>query len=75
MKCGSKYMLHIHHIVHRSVAEACHVNDIDNLILLCHNCHMRHHNGEYEITVLKEEGMPTRYKFSDSYIFGKKNEK
>jgi len=72
-RCGSAYMLHVHHIIHKSVADKDTMNDEENLILLCHNCHMAHHNGGYAIKAENVDGK-IRYRFSDSFLFGDKDE-
>jgi 5-methylcytosine-specific restriction endonuclease McrA len=46
-KCKTKKgKLHIHHIVFRSNGGT---NSPENLIVLCHTCHDKVHNGEFEI--------------------------
>ncbi len=61
-KCKSKLKsnLEVHHIQQRKDANAqgrfedgSHQNDLKNLIVLCKDCHDRHHRGEFEIGPLQ----------------------
>lgn len=54
--CG-KEMACLHHYVPKSICSALRY-DFDNLVPLCHGCHMKHHNGNPDIhnTVNKNWG-------------------
>lgn len=47
--CGDRNALHPHHVIYRSHQGP---NELNNLITLCAQCHMAHHNGKLKIEFL-----------------------
>ncbi len=47
--CGSTDKLRGHHIIDFQFGGS---SNVDNIITLCHSCHVKVHNGEIDLTIL-----------------------
>ncbi len=55
--CGINYNLHLHHIYYRSKRKDL-INDVNNCIMLCSNCHCKVHSNKkkWQPILLKKIG-------------------